>query len=254
MTPPLRIKKVHKMFGKVSVLLGVSLELRSGERHAILGPNGAGKTTLFNVICGIDSATSGQVFLFGKDVSRMPVHRRVAMGLGRTFQITNLFMALTVFENILLATQALEPYRFTFYKPLSAYPALMTKVERILQQWELTDKGNQVVSGLSYGEQRQLEVIMALAIKPRLLLLDEPTAGLSPSETAAMTHFLRKLDSSITILLIEHDMDVVFSLADTITVMHYGNVVAQGPVNQIRGNADILAIYLGEEPRQHVSD
>ncbi len=242
-----------KMFGNVPVLLAVSLALEQGERHAILGPNGAGKTTLFNVISGIHSLSSGRVFLFGEDVSRMSVQRRASMGLGRTFQITNLFAALTVFQNILLARQSLEPYRFTFSKPLSRYPKLISEVENILCQWGLEEKHDQVVSTLSYGEQRQLEVILALANKPKLLLLDEPTAGLSPSETASMTSFLGKLEDSITILLVEHDMDVVFSVAEKITVMHYGNVVAQGPVEEIKGNPQVMAAYLGEEPEQHVT-
>ena len=228
--------------------MDVSLELASGERHAILGPNGAGKTTLFNLICGIHSATSGRILLFGEDVSRVSVQRRAAMGLGRTFQITNLFTNLSVFRNLLLARQSLQPYRFNFFKPLSRYPRLIAETEDILQQWGISDKRDKIVSNLSYGEQRQLEVIMALANNPRLLLLDEPTAGLSPSETTSMTHFLSKLDDSITILLVEHDMEVVFSLAEKITVMHYGHVVAQGPTQEIKGNSGVMAAYLGEEP------
>lgn len=253
MKTPLRVEQVEKVFGKVAVLLGVSLELESGERHAILGPNGAGKTTLFNLICGIHSATSGRIFLFGEDVSRMSVQRRASMGLGRTFQITNLFTGLTVLQNIVLARQSFEPYRFNFCKPLSRYPKLISETEDILQLWGISDKRDKVVSTLSYGEQRQLEVIMALTNKPKLLLLDEPTAGLSPSETSSMTRFLSKLDASITILLVEHDMEVVFSLAEKITVMHYGNVVAQGPAEEIKGNSEVMAAYLGEEPAQHVN-
>lgn len=252
MNTPLRVDKVEKIFGKVVVLLEVSLELASGERHAILGPNGAGKTTLFNLICGIHSLTSGRILLFGEDVSRMSVQRRASMGLGRTFQITNLFSNLTVFQNILLARQSSQPYRFNFLRPLSRYPKLTSETEDILQQWGISDKRDKLVSALSYGEQRQLEVIMALANKPRLLLLDEPTAGLSPSETGTMTDFLGKLDDSITILFVEHDMEVVFSLAETITVMHYGQVIAQGPTEEIKGNSAVMAAYLGEEPSQHV--
>jgi branched-chain amino acid transport system ATP-binding protein len=248
---PLKVDKVGKIFGKVPVLIEVSLELADGERHAILGPNGAGKTTLFNLICGIHSATSGRILLFGKDVSQSPVQRRAAMGLGRTFQITNLFTNLTVFQNLLLARQSLEPYRFNFFKPVSRYPKLISETEDMLRQWGISDNRDKIVSNLSYGEQRQLEVIMALANKPRMLLLDEPTAGLSPAETTSMTNFLSELDDSITILLVEHDMEVVFSLAEKITVMHYGHVVAQGPTEEIKGNSEVMAVYLGEEPFQH---
>lgn len=248
MKTPLIVENVEKVFGKVAVLLGVSLRLESGERHAILGPNGAGKTTLFNLICGVHGATSGRILLFGDDVSRMSVQRRASMGLSRTFQITNLFSSLTVLQNVVLARQSLEPYRFNFCKPLSRYPQLISETEDMLEQWGISDSRDKVVSTLSYGEQRQLEVIMALANGPRLLLLDEPTAGLSPSETISMTNFLSKLDGSITILLVEHDMEVVFSLAEKITVMHYGNVVAQGPAAEIKGNSEVMAAYLGEEP------
>ncbi|MFC1833145.1 ABC transporter ATP-binding protein [Thermodesulfobacteriota bacterium] len=249
---PLQLHGLTKMFGRVAAVNRVSVRIESGERHAIVGPNGAGKTTLFNLVSGIHRPTSGRVGLFGQDVSRMAVHRRAAMGLARTFQITNLFESLTVLDNVLLAAQARERCRFHFHKPLSRYSGLKERVEVILEQWGLTAKRDLVVSSLSYGDQRQLEVIMALANDPRLLLLDEPTAGLSPSETGEMTRFLCRLDEAITILLIEHDMDVVFSVADRVTVMHYGTVIADGPADEIREDPEVTAIYLGEGLNRHV--
>jgi branched-chain amino acid transport system ATP-binding protein len=247
MPSPLRIEDLTKSFGRLEAVHRVSLVLESGERHAILGPNGAGKTTLFNLITGIHSVTDGRIFLFEKEVSRLPMHRRAAMGLARTFQITTLFQELTVFDNVLLASQAQEPFRYNFTRPLNRYPALMSRVDEIMDQWNLKDKRGALVSNLSYGDQRQLEVIMALANNPRLLLLDEPTAGLSPSETAAMTRFISGLDDSITILLIEHDMDVVFSIAEKVTVMHFGHVIAHGPAEEVKGDPKVASIYLGEQ-------
>lgn len=247
MPSPLKLEELTKLFGRLEAVHRVSLTLAAGERHAILGPNGAGKTTLFNLVAGIHRATSGRIFLFDEDVSEFPVHSRAAMGLARTFQITNLFQSLTLFDNVLLAAQAQEPFRYNFFKSLNRYPGLISRVEEILDQWDLGDKRDAVVSNLSYGEQRQLEVIMALANRPRLLLLDEPTAGLSPSETATMTRFIRGLDQSITILLIEHDMDVAFSIAEKVTVMHFGHVIAHGHADEIKGDPNVTSIYLGEQ-------
>jgi len=244
---PLRLEELSKSFGRIEAVHRVSLTVEAGERHAILGPNGAGKTTLFDLISGICQATSGRIFLFDQEVSGLSVHRRAAIGLARTFQITNLFQALTVFDNILLACQAQEPFRYNFYKPVSYYPELISQVEKILDHWKMEDKRDVVVGYLSYGDQRQLEVIMALAKNPRLLLLDEPTAGLSPSETATMTQFISGLDSSTTILFIEHDMDVVFSIAEKVTVMHFGHLVAHGLAEEIKGDPKVAAIYLGEQ-------
>jgi branched-chain amino acid transport system ATP-binding protein len=244
---PLRLEELTKSFGRLEAVHRVSLTVAAGERHAILGPNGAGKTTLFNLVAGVHQVTSGRIFLFDEEVSGFPEHSRAAMGLARTFQVTNLFQSLTMFENILLASQAQEHFRYNFFKPLTRYPELIYRVEKILDEWDLQDKRDVVVSNLSYGEQRQLEVIMALANRPRLLLLDEPTAGLSPSETSTMTRFIRGLDESITILLIEHDMDVVFSIAERVTVMHFGHVIAHGSAEEVKGDPKVTSIYLGEQ-------
>jgi branched-chain amino acid transport system ATP-binding protein len=242
---PLVLEKLVKNFGQLTAVNTLSIEIELGERHAIVGPNGAGKTTLFNLISGVERLTSGRILLFGKDVSEAPGYRRASMGLARTFQIINLFQSLTVFENVLLAIQVQTPLRSSIHKPLKDYPKILSRAEELLCQWNLEDKRDVHVSSLSYGAQRQLEVIMALANAPRLLLLDEPTAGLSPFETSEMTRFLSQLDDSITLLIIEHDMDVVYSLADKITVMHFGQVVAQGTPQEIKGHPKVMAIYLG---------
>ncbi len=223
----------------------VTLAVRAGERRALIGPNGAGKTTLFNLISGELSASAGSITLFGRDVTRAAAHRRAALGLARTFQITNVFPSLTVLENCLLAVQALSPVKLAMHRSLGRYPVLHTHARATLEAVGLADRAGAVVKHLSHGEQRQLEIALALAGMPRLLLLDEPTAGLSPAESHSMTALLKKLDPAITLLVIEHDMDVAFELTDRITVLHYGRVVADGFAHEVRANPLVQEIYLG---------
>jgi branched-chain amino acid transport system ATP-binding protein len=243
---PLVTENLTKSFGGLLTLGGVSLSLEEGERRVILGPNGAGKTTLFHTISGVHPVTSGTVKLFGRDVTRLSPHRRVKRGLGRTFQITNLFPELTVFETLFLGVQAREAGRFVFYRPAFSCGRIVGQVEAILEQWGLREIRDSRVKALSYGQQRQLEVILAMAGNPRVLLLDEPTAGLSPAETASMTQFLPGLDRSITILLIEHDMDVAFEIADRITVLYFGNVLTEGLPRDVQSDSRVMDIYLGD--------
>src|SRR6267378_7726202 len=224
----LRLERVSKVFGGLRAVDGVELAVRPGERRALIGPNGAGKTTLFNLISGELSASAGSITLFGRDVTRAAAHRRAALGLARTFQITNLFPSLTVLENCLLAVQALTPLKLAMHRPLARYVGLRARAGAALEAVGLGDRAGATVKRLSHGEQRQLEIALALAGSPRLLLLDEPTAGLSPAESHAMTALLKTLDPAITLLVIEHDMDVAFALTDRITVLHYGKVVADG--------------------------
>jgi branched-chain amino acid transport system ATP-binding protein len=223
----------------------VSLTVAPGERRAIIGPNGAGKTTLFSLISGEARPTGGRITLFGHDVTRAAPHRRAGLGLARTYQITNLFPRLTALENCLLAVQALSPAKFHVHRALSRYPAFYERARRVLDAVGLADKEAEAVRNLSHGEQRQLEIALALAGSPRLLLLDEPTAGLSPAESHAMTALLKNLDAAITVLVIEHDMDVAFALTDRITVLHYGKVVADGLAQEVKANALVQEIYLG---------
>ncbi len=232
-------------FGGLRALDGVTLDVAVGERRVILGPNGAGKTTLFNVMTGLIMPTAGRIRLFERDVTRLAPHARARLGLGRTFQITTLFPRLTVLESVLLAVQGADAARFTLHRPLTAFRRLFDRAEGLLDEWGLRDRRDVPTRRLSYGEQRQLELVLALAARPRVLLLDEPTAGLSPAETASVAAVVRGLSRDVTILLIEHDMDVALALADRVTVLHYGEVVADGPTEAIRRDARVAEIYLG---------
>jgi len=239
--PALSITGLSKEFGGLLALDGVSLTVAPGERRAIIGPNGAGKTTLFSLISGEARPSAGRIALFGRDVTRFAPYRRAGLGLARTYQITNLFPRLTALDNCLLAVQALSPAKFHLHR----YPAFHQRARRVLDAVGLADKEDEAVRNLSHGEQRQLEIALALAGSPRLLLLDEPTAGLSPAESHAMTALLKDLDPAITVLVIEHDMDVAFALTDRITVLHYGKVVADGLAQEVKANALVQEIYLG---------
>jgi len=241
----LNLSNVSKAFDGLRALDGVSLAVTAGERRAIIGPNGAGKTTLFGLISGETRAAEGRITLFGRDVTRLPPHRRAALGLARTYQITNLFPRLTALENCLLAVQALTSAKLHLHRALSSYTDHFTRARSVLEAVGLEGKEDEVVRNLSHGEQRQLEIALALAGAPKLLLLDEPTAGLSPAESHMMTALLKKLDPSITLLVIEHDMDVAFELTNRITVLHYGKVIADGLSHEVKVNPLVRETYLG---------
>ena len=243
----LALESLTKEFGGLMAVDHLNLEIRAGERHGIIGPNGAGKTTLFNLICGELSPTGGRVIHFGEDVTRLPTYKRTGLGISRTFQINNLFPKLTVRQNILLAAQGLDRAKYVMYRPISSYDYLYDKTRSILEEFDLWDKREVRVENLSYGEQRQIEICLALIGNPRLLLLDEPTAGLSRAETLSFTSSLKKLNSDMTILLIEHDMDVAFELAENITVLQMGKLVASGDKEDIKANKTVQEIYLGTE-------
>lgn len=245
--PCLVIENLIKDFGGLRAVDNINLTIQPGERRAIIGPNGAGKTTLFNLVSGVYTASGGRILYFEKDVTGLPSYRRAALGIARTYQITNLFQNLTVSENILMACQALERMKFVMFRPLSSYRDLMDKCINLLKEFELWEKRNELIKNLSHGDQREIEVALALAGQPRLLLLDEPTAGLSSAETHAMTLLIKKLDPSITILLIEHDMDVAFEFAGRITVLHQGKFLADGNREEIKSNPMVQQIYLGGE-------
>jgi len=234
-------------FGGLRAVDGVNLTIEQGERRVLMGPNGAGKTTLFNLISGIYTPSRGRILFFNKDISRYPIHRRAALGIARTYQVTNLFRCLTVAENILMACQALERTKFVMFKPLSSYHCHMDRCDNVLKEFDLWEKRAELVKNLSHGDQRRIEVAMALAEKPKLLLLDEPAAGLSSSETQDLTLLLKKLDPSITVLLIEHDMDVAFEFAEKITVLYQGKFLTEGTKAEIRNNPTVHEIYLGSE-------
>jgi len=244
-SPVLELKGLTKSFGGLHAVQNVSLRLFAGERKAIIGPNGAGKTTLFNVITGTLPASAGQAVLFGADVTGWPSHRRTAMGMARTFQVTNLFPKLTVLDNVLLAIQGLHRMKFVMWRPLSSYREVAAKARRLLEDAGYSDRRDVEVRNLSHGEQRQIEIVLALASDPRILLLDEPAAGLASGESREMAEFLKRLDPALAILLIEHDMDVVFDVVEHISVLHFGEVVEEGPTDSIRRSAKVQEIYLG---------
>jgi len=243
--PVLELRDLSKTFGGLRAVRGVSLRVMPGERKAVIGPNGAGKTTLFNLITGIFPATSGQVLLFGNDITSWPSHRRTALGMARTFQVTSLFPRLTVLDNVLLAIKGRLASKFVMWRPLSSYRDAYDKAYGLLERAAFIDRKDTEVRYLSHGEQRQLEIVLGLAGDPDILLLDEPAAGLSSGESAEMAQFLQKLDPKIALLLIEHDMDIVFDLAGDISVLHFGEILESGPAERIRSSAKVQEIYLG---------
>jgi branched-chain amino acid transport system ATP-binding protein len=243
--PVLELRALSKSFGGLRAVRDVTLKIMPGDRKAIIGPNGAGKTTLFNLITGIFPATSGQVMLFGQDVTKWPSHRRTALGMARTFQITSLFPKLTVLDNVLLAIQGLRRSKLVMWRFLSSYRDFYDRAYGLLERARFLDRKDTEVRYLSHGEQRQLEIILGLASDPKILLLDEPAAGLSSGESSEMIKFLAQLDRNLAILLIEHDMDVVFDVAEHISVLHFGEVLEAGAREQIRRSEKVQQIYLG---------
>jgi branched-chain amino acid transport system ATP-binding protein len=240
------VESVSKNFGGVAAVVGVSLDVREGERRVLLGPNGAGKTTLFHTISGSIIPSAGRIALFGRDITHLRPDRRARLGLARTFQITNLFPRLTVLESVLLAVGGMG-HGLQLFQSASYRRRMRAEADRLLDQWSLAPGAHRVVRTLSYGEQRQLEIVLALAGEPKLLLLDEPTAGLSPAETGRVVAMVQGLPRDITVLMIEHDMDVAFELADRIAVMHQGRLIAEGSKAEIRANRQVVEIYLGTD-------
>jgi branched-chain amino acid transport system ATP-binding protein len=243
--PLLELQGLSKSFGGLHAVRGVTLRIMPGDRKAIIGPNGAGKTTLFNLITGIFPVSSGQVLLAGRDVTKWASHRRTALGMARTFQVTSLFPRLKVLDNVLLAIKGLKASKFVMWRFLSSYRDVYDKAHALLEQASFLDRAHTEVRYLSHGEQRQLEIVLGLASDPQILLLDEPAAGLSSGESVEMTEFLMRLDPKLAILLIEHDMDVVFDVASQISVLHFGEVLETGTPEQIQNSQRVQEIYLG---------
>jgi branched-chain amino acid transport system ATP-binding protein len=239
------VDRLSKNFGGIAALGGVTLAVQPGERRAIIGPNGAGKSTFFNLIAGELPPSGGKVYLGDRDITGLPVYARANLGLGHTFQRNNLFTGLTAFENVRLAVQHHQRVTRQLFRPAHSFEPVTRESEALLAQVGLAGQRDQVVKTLAYGQQRALEIALALAIHPLVLLLDEPTAGMSPAETGEMTRLIETLPRSLTMLIVEHDMDVVFSLADRITVLHYGQVIAEGTPVEVRANPLVQEIYLG---------
>ncbi len=243
----LEIKEVKKDFSGQLVLESVSFSVKKGERHAIIGPNGAGKTTLFNVISGKYKPSSGQVIFKGKDVSGHPPHLITRMGMGRSFQISNVFQELSVFDNVNAGVRCCHGLRYNFFKRAAKAKEISDKTLKILKLINLADVRDKTASTLSYGQQRALELGVTLSTEPDLILLDEPTAGMTREETAETIGMIDIVTAQKAMVIIEHDMDVVFSLADTISVLHHGTIIASGPPDEIRKDQRVKDAYLGED-------
>jgi branched-chain amino acid transport system ATP-binding protein len=244
----LEIRNVTKRFGNLVAVKDVSMSVKRGELRAIIGPNGAGKTTFFNMISGYFPPTQGSIIFEGKDVTQIPTHRRVGLGMGRTFQITEIFPELTVHENVLTAAEVAAGQTLQMVPNKAAAKLANDVATEMLTLVGLTAKADRLVGELAHGDQRTTEIAMALAQQPRLLLLDEPTAGMGDQETYEITALIRRLhrESNFTIVLIEHDMRVVFHLADYITVLDQGNLLAEGTPKEIAASEAVQAAYLGE--------
>jgi branched-chain amino acid transport system ATP-binding protein len=243
----LEINNVTKRFGNLVAVRDVSLNVAKGELCAIIGPNGAGKTTFFNLISGFFPPTSGTIIFDGKDITRLATHERVTRGMARTFQITEIFPELTVFENVRIATEAADGFRLRPWIGRAEAAKVYQQVEATLKLVSLETKADRLVGELAHGDQRAAEIAMALALKPHLLLLDEPTAGMGDQETYHITQLIRRLhrDSNYSIVLLEHDMRVVFHLADRVCVLDQGRMLAQGTPQEIAANEAVQAAYLG---------
>jgi branched-chain amino acid transport system ATP-binding protein len=242
----LKVEALSKRFGGLVASDGISLAIPPGELHAIIGPNGAGKTTLIGQLTGEITPDDGCILFAGSDITRLPTWRRSMLGLARSFQITSVFPDFTALDNVALAVQAHSGHSFRFWRDARRDPDLRVPARAALIRVGLADRADMLVSRMSHGEHRQLEIAMALASGPRMLLLDEPMAGMGPDESARLVKLLRELKRELTILLIEHDMEAVFALADRITVLVYGRVIASDVPDAIRANAEVRQAYLGD--------
>jgi branched-chain amino acid transport system ATP-binding protein len=243
----LELKKVSKRFGGVVATDEVTLDVAQGEVHALIGPNGAGKTTLIGQISGSLGVDSGEIRFLGADVTRARQHLRVRAGLARSYQITSIFKRFSVLDNLALAVQARSGSSFSFWRPVASESALFEQARAIAAQVGLSDKVEFLAATLAHGEQRALEVGLALATRPKLVTLDEPMAGMGPEESQRMIALIGRIRAEVTVLLVEHDMDAVFRLADRITVLVDGRVIATGRPGEIRSHAEVRRAYLGDE-------
>jgi branched-chain amino acid transport system ATP-binding protein len=243
----LEIRKLSKHFGGVVAVDKVDLAVQAGEVHALIGPNGAGKTTLIAQVSGSLAADAGEIVFLGRDVTRQPQHARVRAGLARSYQITSIFRRFSVLDNLALAVQARSGSSLSFWRPVAAEKALYDEAASISKEIGLQDRLSSLAMTLAHGEQRALEVGLALATRPKLVLLDEPMAGMGPEESQRMIALVQRIRAQVTVLLVEHDMDAVFRLADRISVLVNGRVVASGLPAEIKANAEVKRAYLGDE-------
>ncbi|MES2537421.1 MAG: ABC transporter ATP-binding protein [Pseudomonadota bacterium] len=247
----LQVNNLVKRFGGLTATDNLNFSLREGEIHAVIGPNGAGKTTFIHQLAGEIAPTAGSIVLEGQEITRLPVHKRALAGIGRSYQISSVFKNYTVLQNVMLAVQAAQGSSFKFWKPVMSDKQLFEPANAILDKTDLLREANVLVGNLAHGVMRQLEIAMVLAMQPRVLLLDEPMAGMSHSESGDIVKLLATLKGKYSIVLIEHDMDAVFALADRISVLVYGRVIACGTPAEIRGSKEVREAYLGDD---HESD
>ncbi len=245
--PVLTLRNVHKSFGDIPIIRGINLELIDGERHAVIGPNGAGKSTLFHLISGQFKPTSGEILLGDQAIGGLDAQLINRMGLSRSFQITNVFPKLSVFENLRLGVMQRFGLQYNFWQQISRAKKVQEQTEALMERVRLTQHRTTLAGELSYSEQRSLEIGMTLASEPKVLLLDEPMAGMSREETEYTVGLLRELTKGRTLMIVEHDMDVVFSIADRISVLVYGEIIATGTPDEVRNNAAVQQAYLGAE-------
>ena len=244
-TPAISVDRLAKAFGGLRAVDDVSLSVQPGERRVLIGPNGAGKTTLFHCIAGTLEATNGRVSLFGTDITRLPEHRRTGLGMARTFQISNVCTDLTVMENVFLAMLGADGRKWTMHRAASAFSDLRDRGAIVLSRVGLDGRADETVKFLSYGERRQLELALALASDPKVVLLDEPCAGLSPSERQRFSGLIRELPQNITLVMIEHDIDIALALADRVTVLHRGSIILDGTPDEVKRNDQVREVYFG---------
>ncbi len=243
----LEVENLTRRFGRLQAVRDVSVSVERGELRAIIGPNGAGKTTFFNLVSGLLPPTSGRILLDGRDVTGLPSHRRVALGVGRTFQVTEIFPELTVRENLRIASEVTAGYGRRLWMRRDDEADIRARVAELIELGGLDDRADRLVGELSHGDQRSTEIMMSIALSPQLLLLDEPTAGMSDQETYEIASLVRRLhrERDLTVVLIEHDMRVIFHLADRITVLAEGCCLAEGTPDEIAGNEQVQTAYLG---------
>ncbi|QAU35615.1 ABC transporter ATP-binding protein [Janthinobacterium sp. 17J80-10] len=247
MTSLLSTQSLFKRYGALTVTDGVSIDVRAGEVHAVIGPNGAGKTTLINQLSGELRSDEGRVLFAGQDVTALDIAERARLGLLRSYQITSIFEQFTVRENTMIAAIGAKEHAFRFWQPMLGRAKFAVVVDEALELTGLSHRADVLADNLAYGERRQLELAMALAAKPKFLLLDEPMAGMSVQESSAVVSLIQRLKGQYAILLVEHDMDAVFALADRISVLVYGKIIFTGTPDEIRAHPEVKAVYLGEE-------
>ena len=248
--PILELQGIYKDFDGLEVLFGINMGIRQGERHAVIGPNGAGKSTIFNIITGKYQPSKGNIIFKGQDVTGTSPYKLNRHGLARSFQITNIFRTMTVFQNVRSAVLSKNKIRYNLFSRLDRMKDIQDQTEKVLKQIGLLDSRDMVAGLLSYGQQRALEIGLTIATEPELILLDEPTAGMSTEETREAVKLIERVTQGKTLVIVEHDMEVVFSLADRITVICYGEVLASGPPDEIRQNQKVKDAYLGEEKEE----